>query len=395
MPADPPQRPFDIVLLGATGFTGGLTADYLAHHAPPGCRWAIAGRSRDRLAAVRRRLSGYDARLADLPILVADVDDPESVRTMAEQTRVLATTVGPFVLHGEHVVAACAEAGTDYADLTGEAEFVNRTFVAHQQRALETGARLVHCCGFDSIPYDLGVQFTVELLPEGVPLEVDGYVTAGGKPSAGTYHSAVHTFGRVREAKRVAADRRRLETRPVDRRARAVPGRLHRPQEMGGWAVPLPTIDPQVVARSARALERYGPDFRYRHFAAVRRLPSLVGGVAAVGTMFAVAQVPAGRRWLLSRMTPGQGPSDHRRSRSWFQATFVGRGGGEEVVTRVSGGDPGYDETAKMLAESALCLAFDDVPPLSGQLTPAVAMGPLLRQRLERAGIAFTVLRQS
>jgi short subunit dehydrogenase-like uncharacterized protein len=385
-------RPYDIVLLGASGFTGGLTADYLARNAPVECRWAIAGRSVDKLTAVRDRLASYDVRLADLPLLVTDVADPNSIQPVAAQTRVLATTVGPYIRHGASVVAACAEAGTDYVDLAGEPEFVDRMYVDHHARAVTTGARLVHSCGFDSIPYDLGVQYTVEQLPSDVPITVDGFVTAGGKPSAGTYHTAITAFSRRREAKSAAAARRALEARPIDRRAGAVPGTPHRSAAVDAWAVPLPTIDPQVVARSARALDRYGPHFTYRHFAAVRRLPTLVTGAATVSAAFALAQFGPTRDWLMSRVAAGDGPSEARRARSWFRVTFVGSGGGVTVETQVSGGDPGYEESAMMLAESALCLAFDELPATAGQVTPAVAMGPVLRRRLMDAGLTFEVL---
>jgi short subunit dehydrogenase-like uncharacterized protein len=157
--------------------------------------------------------------------------------------------------------------------------------------------------------------------------------------------------------------------------------------------VPLPTIDPLVVKRSAAALERYGPDFEYAHYAAVKRLPVAVGGVAGVGVLAAAAQVPPLRRRLLSRLPQGEGPSAETRAKSWFKMRFVGEGDGRRVVTEVSGGDPGYDETAKMLAESALCLAFDDNPPSSGNVTTAVAMGENLLDRLVRAGMKFEVLR--
>ena len=155
-------------------------------------------------------------------------------------------------------------------------------------------------------------------------------------------------------------------------------------RELGFWAVSLPTIDPQVVKRSAGALERYGPDFSYGHYAAVKRLPVALGGVAGVGAIFALSQLPPARDWLLGRMKSGEGPSPERRERSWFRVLFAGEGGGRRVLTQVAGGDPGYDETAKMLAESALCLATDNLPQTSGQVTTAVAMGDALIARLQR-----------
>lgn len=388
------QRSYDLVLFGATGFTGGLTAEYLARNAPGDSRWALAGRNRAKLEAVRSRLTAIDPALANLELLHAEVSDPESLQSVAASTRLVVTTVGPYLQYGEPLVAACAENGTDYADLTGEPEFVDRMYVAHHERALETGARIVHACGFDSVPHDLGVRFTVLRLPEGVPLRVSGMLRAGGMMSGGTFHSAVTAMSRPRQMKEAGAARRRMESRPEGRRVRAVARRPHRNAESGHWLVPLPTIDPLVVKRSATALERYGPDFEYAHYAAVKKLSMVAGGVAGVGALAAAAQVPPLRRAVLKAMPQGHGPSEERRARSWFRVRFVGEGGGRRVVTQVSGGDPGYGETAKMLGESALCLAFDDNPTTAGQVTTAVAMGESLTQRLVRAGITFEVLEE-
>ncbi|MGS2646143.1 saccharopine dehydrogenase NADP-binding domain-containing protein [Streptosporangium sp. LJ11] len=399
----PDDRPYDIVLFGATGFTGALTAGYLARHAGPSVRWALAGRNRARLEAVRDRIG-----LPELPLLHADATDPASLAEIARQARVVATTVGPFLSYGEPLVAACADAGTHYADITGESEFVDRMFIRHHERARRTGAKLVHACGFDSIPHDLGAYFTVKHLPRGVPLEVSGFVRVSGSASGGTVHSAVTVVSRFRQAAEAARLRRELEGHPWagpapgtkaaavaasgGRKARGGPGSL---RYVGGWALPLPTLDPQVVARSARALERYGPDFTYRHHYAVRRLPVALGLAAGAGTLALLARIPPARSLLLRRFAPGDGPGAEQRARSWFKVTFLGQGGGARVVTEVAGGDPGYDETAKMLGESALCLATDDLPDVSGQVTTAVAMGDALIDRLRRAGITFTVLSDS
>ncbi|KAB1128849.1 saccharopine dehydrogenase [Micromonospora sp. AMSO12t] len=386
------QRTYDVVLFGATGFTGGLTAEYLARNAPPGLRWALAGRNPGRLAAVRDRLAAIDPALAGLPLLTADVTDAESLRAVAESARVVATTVGPYVHHGEPLVAACARAGTDYLDITGEPEFVDLMYVRHHAEAERTGARLVHACGFDSIPHDLGVWFTLKHLPDDVPITVDGFVRAGGRFSAGTYHSALTAFSRTAEASRAARERRQVEPRPTGRRVRAVPGRLARSKELGMWIVPLPTIDPQVVRRSAAARPEYGPDFRYRHFAAVKRLPTVLAGGVGLGGLVVLVKLPPTRRWLLGRLASGQGPTPQQRAKSWFRVRFVATGGGRRVLTEVAGGDPGYDETAKMLGESALCLAGDELPATAGQVTPVAAMGDALLDRLVRAGMTFRVL---
>ncbi len=389
---DTSGRAYDLVLYGATGFTGTLTAVYLAEHAPKDCRWALAGRNLAKLEQLRDRLAEIDPACADLPLLRADSGDADALRALAADTRVLATTVGPYLLHGEPLVAACAAAGTDYLDLCGEPEFVDRMYVRHDAAARASGARLVHASGFDSVPHDLGVRYTVGLLPEGVPLRIDGFVRTNATFSGGTLSSSLTAVSRPVAMARAARARRRVEPRPAGRTVRAPFGAPVKSAETRTWGVPLPTLDPQVIARSAAALDRYGPDFRYRHYAGVRRLPIAVGGALGMGAVCALAQLPPARRWLSGRLEPGDGPSPERRARSWFTVRFVGSGGGERVITEVSGGDPGYDETAKMLAESALSLAFDDLPETAGQVTPAVAMGDALTTRLQKAGLTFRVV---
>ncbi len=380
------EREHDVVVFGATGFTGALTAEYLARNAGETTRWALAGRNRSKLERVRERLG------KDVPLLHADIGDPGSLRSVAESSKVLISTVGPYINYGESAVAACAAAGTDYVDLTGEPEFVDLMWLRYHQQAESTGARLVHSCGFDSIPYDLGALFTIEQLPEGLPVSMSGFVRIGGTFSGGTYHSAVHIAARLRQGIKVAKERRAREERPTDRRVRGVPGRPHHDAYAGGWVVPFPTIDPQTVLRSARALDRYGPDFSYSHYLVSKRATTLAAMAAGAGTVIALAQLPPTRNLLLKLKDPGDGPSEEQRAKSWFRVRFEADSERINLRTQVSGGDPGYGETSKMLAESALCLAHDELPQRAGQLTPAVAMGQALIERLQRAGIEFRVM---
>jgi short subunit dehydrogenase-like uncharacterized protein len=386
------SRPYDLALFGATGFTGGLTADYLAAHAPEGMRWALVGRNRSKLDAVVSRLAAASPEAPAPAVIEADAGDAAAMREVAEATRVVVTTVGPYALYGAQLVAACAAAGTDYADLTGEPEFVDRMWVEHHAEAERSGARLVHCCGFDSIPHDLGAYFTVKQLPEGVPLTVNGYVRSNASFSGGTYHSAINGFGRARQTLSAAKERRAAEQRPSGREVHSAPARVRRDERLGGWTVPLPTIDGAIVRRSAAALDRYGPDFTYGHNMVAKHLSTVAAIAAGVGTGFTLAQLPPTRKLLLKMKSPGEGPSAEKREKSWFKVVFVGEGGGRRVVTEVRGGDPGYSETSKMLAESGLCLAFDQLPERSGQLTTATAMGDALLERLQKAGIEFRVI---
>ena len=391
------QRDLDIVLFGATGFTGTLTAEYLAAHAPAGTRWGLAGRNRSKLEGLRERLG------IDVAILQTDTTDPRSVRDLAGAARVVATTVGPYMRYGLPLAAACAEAGTDYLDLAGETEFVDTVYLRHQATAERSGARLVHACGFDSIPHDLGALYTVEQLPADRPIRMSGYVSGGGLPSGGTFDSTVTIMSRMRPANALHAQRQRAEPDLQGRRVRAVTGLPGHDRTAGGWVLPLPTIDPQIVVRSAAALERYGPDFTYSHFAAAANPLVAAGLTAGAAGTFALAQFPPSRQLLRRLRPPGSGPSAAQRAKGWFRVRFIAEAGGaaanagsedgaRRVVTEVAGGDPGYGETSKMLAESALCLACDALPETAGQVTTAVAMGDVLRERLERAGISFRVI---
>lgn len=390
-----PEREFDFVLLGATGYTGGLVAEYLAERAPEGARWAIAGRDEVKLAQVRSHISRVHPVAESVSLLRADVHDAVAMQRLARRTRVLATTVGPYVLHGEAVVAACAHAGTHYLDLTGEPEFVDRSWLRYQRAAEDSGARLVHCCGFDSIPHDLGALFTVQQLPEEAAKRVEAFVRWGGGWSAGTYHSALLAFSRLRKAAATHRERRRRERVASARSIGAVHRPPHFETRLKRWVMPLPTVDPQIVMRSAGSLPAYGPEFRYGHYLEAGSLAQLLALGGGAGALLALTQIPPARRWLMRRKRSGEGPSDAQRRDGHFRVRFFGEGGGRRVVVDVIGGDPGYGETSRMLGEATLCMAFDRLPKRAGQLTPAVAMGDALRRRLQAAGIEFRVVERA
>lgn len=383
------ERSYDVVLLGATGFTGGLTAAHLAARiAGTTVRWAIAGRSVSKLEAVRDRVAALGS---EPEVEVVDTGDLPALVGLAERTRVLATTVGPYVEHGEPVVEACIRGGADYCDITGEPAFVDRLIARHDGDARERGVRIVNCCGFDSVPHDLGARFTVAQLPSDEPMTVRAYVRAKGMPSGGTWNSAIRALGAADLRTSIAGPRPRHTD---GRRARVEPPRIRRVAELDAWAVPLPTIDPAVVLRSARALEAYGPAFTYGHYAQVRQLATVAGMVGGAGLLVGLAKIPPTRDLLLRLRQPGDGPSEEQRAAAWFEVTFLGEAAGQHVVTRVSGGDPGYGDTAKMLGETALSLALDDdLPETAGVVTTAEAFeGGALQRRLEEQGMRFEVV---
>jgi short subunit dehydrogenase-like uncharacterized protein len=401
------QRAYDVVVFGATGFTGRLAAEYLAGRMRGRSeRLALAGRQPAKLAAVKQVLEQLGA--GAVGVLQADVEDAASLEKLAGSARVVLTTVGPYLRYGEGLVRACARAGTDYVDLTGEGTFVDRMLERYDADARASGARIVHACGFDSIPADLGARFTVGELPEGEPLEVAAYVESGGEHpdwrgrwhsiSGGTWHSAIGFMTRQEMARARGSLAQAEASAPAGRSVGMLPERVRRaPPPVGGWALPMPTIDRVVVLRSAAGNARYGPRFRYGHNLRVGSLAGVAGAAAGVGTLFALAQLGPTRRLLLSLKQPGDGPTPEERARNRFSVTFVGSAPGARVVTRVSGGDPGYGDTAKMIGEAALCLAEDrlQLPDRAGVLTPMLAMGDALLPRIRAAGIQVEVVQRS
>lgn len=402
-------RTHDLVIFGATGFVGRLVAEYLAEHAPEGVRIALAGRSRERLEEVR---AGLPARAHDWPLLTADVADATSLQQLAGSTTALASTVGPYLRYGIPVVQACAEAGTHYADLTGEVLFVRKAIDAVDTRARETGARIVTACGYDSIPSDLGVLLLHERAvadAAGGLLDTTLHAKSKGGLSGGTIDSSraqLEAVGEDRALAKVLFDPYALSP---DRAAEPDLGKERDPRsvfadaETGEWVGPfvMAGFNTRIVRRSNALRDHaYGRRFRYREVSAYgrglrgRRRATVF--TAAMGLAFAGLANPRTRP-IFDRLapSPGEGPSEQNRRSGWFSmkirtTTETGR---RYLATVSAQGDPGYAATAVMLGESALCLALDGdrLPPGAGVLTPATAMGDALVDRLRSRDFVLTV----
>ena len=406
MPDD--LRTHDLVLYGATGFVGELTAAHLAGHAPPGARIALAGRSRERLAAVRARLPG-PAR--DWPLVQADATDPASLAALAGATRVVVTTVGPYAKYGLPLVEACARAGTHYADLTGEVLFVRQAVDRYDALARESGARIVHACGYDSIPSDLAVLLLHERAAAdgaGGLRDVRLTATARGGLSGGTIDSIrtqVDTMRRDPAARRTAADPFALSPDRAAEPDTPQPSATGRPARTGDgrWTAPfiMAAFNTRIVRRS-NALQgwSYGRELRYSEVMGTGRGP--LGAVAAAGVSaglfaFLAAMTLRPTRALLDRVlpAPGTGPSAATRERGWFRmAVDASTESGARYHAEIRGrGDPGYAATAVMLGQSGLALALDGdrLPARAGSLTPATALGTVLVERLRAAGHTYEV----
>ena len=347
-------RELDIVLFGATGFTGALTADYLARNGPEGLRWALAGRSLDKLEKVRAQVGV--GRRADRRRLRRP---RRPGRPGAPATKVVISTVGPYVGRGEALVGACADAGTDYCDITGEAR-VRRPDVRRPPRDRESHPAPGSSTAAASTPsrYDLGAMFTVEHLPADVPIDLRGVVRAGALPSGGTFETALTGMSRVRQIREAAQARKRVEPKPVGRSSRAVAGKPHRDKLLGYWLLPLPTMDPVIVARSGAALPTYGPKFRYSHYAGTKTLRVRRRRRCRRSTGSALAaQVKPARELLMKWFPAGDGPDPSDAASRGSPSTSSARPAARPCTPGSPAAIPATRETAMMLAESALCLA--------------------------------------
>lgn len=416
-------RELDIVLFGATGFVGRLTAAHLAEHAPAGLRIGLAGRSRERLETVRTEL-GWAA--ADWPVLVVDALDEDAVADLAARARVVVTTVGPYARLGVPLAAACAAAGTHYCDLTGEVLFVHRTVAAHHETATRTGARVVHACGFDSVPSDVGVLLCAdaaradgaELGPTRLAVRsMKGGFSGGTIDSARTQAIemradptarriagdpwALAEGGRPPRPARAAASRRSGVAALLGRVTKASP--VRRDPDNAHFTGPfvMAAFNTRVVARSASLLG-YGSGFRYTEYSDYGSGPkaALTAGVVSAGLLAGVAGMAfRPTRAVLDRIlpAPGEGPSEDamRAGRFRMVVTAAATNGARYRATVAAPYDPGYSGTAIMLGQSALALAQDDagLPDAAGVLTPATALGMPLVHRLRAHGFTLEVER--
>ncbi len=388
-----PDREFDLVMFGATGFTGRLVANYLANQRPK--RWAIAGRNREKLAALG----------LDVPIVIVDAMDPAQCADVARRTRVVCTTVGPYSKYGSALVAACAEAGTHYCDLTGEVHWMREMIDAHHETAKKTGARIVHTCGFDSIPSDLGTWATQQefIRRFGRPAQkvTAFYGESSGGLSGGTAASGFAIADAMSDpnVRRVLRDPHGLDPDPH------APHPTYKDRPVGWdpflkmFYVPFFMAETNTrVVRRGHALAGYpwGQDFVYREVMSTpgnaRGLvmaATITGGLAALA---AAMKRPKLRAMLQERAPkPGEGPSQEKREKGYWKVRFVAEDGADKLLYIVGdpAGDPGYRSTSKMLGESALCLAYDPLTSEGGCLTPSVAMDGALLERLRRAGLTF------
>jgi short subunit dehydrogenase-like uncharacterized protein len=385
------DRQYDIVVFGASGYTGRLVAEYLhEQYGDTALSWAMAGRSLDKLAAVRTEIGVSDT----IPLIAVNSDDPDSVAAMVNSTRVVITTVGPYQLYGNELVKQCAEAGTDYVDLSGEPGWMRETIAAYSAAAKASGARIVHSCGFDSIPFDLGI-FHLQEHAKAVTGKTVSRVKGRVKSMNGAFSGG--TIASLRATMTAATDNPSLIgilinpfalTEGFSGPEQPDGNKPVYEEELNSWSAPfvMAPINTKNIHRSNFLMGHpYGEDFSYDEM--------LLTGDGDNGKA-AAEFVAADDSLAKSPLQPGEGPSKEERENGNYEAIFVAQTeSGDLLMTSVTGDrDPGYGSTSKMLAESALCLLHNPELASGGIWTPAAAMGQTLIDRLEgNAGISFKV----
>jgi short subunit dehydrogenase-like uncharacterized protein len=383
-------RELGIIVYGATGYTGKLVAEYLNNQYGVGgtVSWAMAGRSKDKLEAVRDELG----IAGEIPLVVADASDPDSIRDMVERAKVIITTVGPYQLYGSDLIAACATAGTDYVDLCGEPNWMKQMIDTHSEAAKASGARIVFSCGFDSIPFDLGVFFLQEKAIErtGSPCKrVRGRVRGmKGVWSGGTLASFRATMAAAaKDPSIIASLTNPFALTPGFTGPEQPSGMKPMYDELlGSWVAPfvMATINTKNIHRSNLLLDHlYGEDFVYDEM--------LLTGPGDKGEAMAKA-VAEDKSMAEDTTAPGEGPTREQRETGFYDLLFVGEAADGSILRTVVKGDmdPGYGSTSKMIAESAVCLLKNPDAAAGGIWTPAPALGAALIDRLQRnAGLSF------
>lgn len=377
-------RTFDIILFGATGFTGQLVAEVLAaKQSAEKFKLAIAGRNLNKLEALRLAIGD-----PDIGLIQADTGDRSSLLDMVRQGRILINTAGPFNWYGQPVVQACVDAGTHYLDITGEPAFVHKVFQDHDQTARDKGICLINCCGFDSIPADIGAWLTARALPQVAPKRIQAFVRTNATFSGGTWTTAIHAiYQRTlhRDEKHSSGPRHPATPR--------LPLKIHFHPIVKRWAIPMPVVDPHIVKRSARHLPMdYGEAVAYGQYYTVGSLWKLIRLVGTISMVFVLVRFDSTRNWLFRKFPAGTGPSPEKRKASRFEVRVIGTTENEQVETVFSGGDPGYDETAKILSEAAFTLKdkIADGRLVPGVRTPVEALGQELVDRLKLQGLHIT-----
>ena len=364
------DKKYDILVYGATGFTGQLICEYLSKHKDiENIKWGISGRDESKLKNISNHFS--------VDYIKADSFDIPSLNNLTSLSKLIISTVGPYSLYGKKLVESCVNNKTHYLDLTGEPEFVHFVEKDFAIKAKEEGVILMNCCGFESIPPDIGVYYTLKKL-KSHDAKINTFLKTKGKISGGTWASFLNAF----------SSKKPIIKKGLNKSKKAK--KIFYVKELKKWALIFPVIDKHIVKKSAKQLN-YGENFSFNEYILFNSIFKIIGLIISVTFIGILAKSEIFRNWLKSFIPSGTGPSEKERSNHWFELKIFGNTKTEHIVTTVKGGDPGYGETSKFISEMALCiiLNYDQLNSNKGVITPAQCSGELMIRRLINAGIKF------
>ena len=365
------NREYDLIIFGATGFTGKLICDYISKHKDSkSIKWSIAGRDSQKLKEISKEYS--------VDYLLADSFNDISLNVMCRKSKLIITTVGPYNIYGENLVAACIKNNTHYLDLTGEPNFVKKINNKYNKIAENSSSIIIHSCGFESIPSDIGVYITVKELDTD-NIDLTYYLKTKGKISGGTWASFLNSISSEMRNSAVVSKSNNFQK----------PKKLFYSKKFKKWALIFPVIDKYIVMKSSQNVQGYGENFNFNLYTIQKSLFSVLLLILGILTLAFLSKFKFIKKFLLSRIPSGSGPSKEERKRHWFKISIIGKTTSNEVCTTISGGDPGYDETAKFISEMGLCILTqnNDLLKKNGILTPVECTGNLMIDRLKDAGI--------
>jgi len=370
------NKKYDLVVYGASGFTGQLICEYLSTHKDTlNLDWAIAGRNTDKLDLLSTQLS-YENKKID--VLYSDSFDKISLDSVCSQSRLIISTVGPYAIYGENLIVSCINNNTHYLDLTGEPHFVHEISKKYAQKAYDNNVAIVHSCGFESIPPDIGVYSAINQLNE-PNADVSYFFESNGNISGGTWASFINSLSSPQPI--ISSSSKKKVRRK----------KIFFHKEFKRWALFFPVIDKYIVRKTAKSFSNYGENFSFSEYMLFKSGKKLIMILIGIFIVSIISKSKLIKKWLLSLKPSGSGPSKEERAKNWFVSKIIAKGKRASVITTIKGGDPGYGDTSKFISEMALCVLTqgDQLLKNKGILTPVECTGDLLVDRLKNAGISI------
>jgi len=365
------KKEFDLIVFGATGFTGRLVCKYLSNHRDTSnLKWAIAGRDVKKLSNISKEYS--------VDYIVADSFDLESLDNLCSKGNLIISTVGPYLIYGENLILSCIKNKSHYLDLTGEPEFVLNIQKKYRQKALDSGSIIIHCCGFESIPADVGVFETLKkTTTDNVSLSF--YLKTKGQISGGTWASFLNSIINPKSAM-FPSSGKKIKSK-----------KIFYSKRFKRWALFFPVIDKYIVLKTIKNLHKHHKGISFKQYMLQKSFFSMLLLISSISFIAIIGKIKVARNYMLKLIPPGTGPNSEKRKGHWFEVTIIAKEKNKEVVTKIKGGDPGYDETSKFISEMALAIIIDNKNLLNnrGILTPVECAGDVLSKRLVAAGISI------